>query len=84
MPSSLGSSTLDDHLDVHDLPIEQPRAFGAQKGLRRTLAQCVAWLRVRRARRLQHLCTVSYRFETPAELFARQYPSSYLQGFSGL
>jgi hypothetical protein len=44
----------------------------------------VAWLRVWRTHHRQHLCAVSHRFETPAELFARQYPSSYLQAFLGL
>ena len=84
MPSVLATSTLADHIDVHHLPTEPSRAYRAQKGFWRTLAQYVAWLRVRRAHRMQHLCAVSHRFETPAELFARQYPSSYIQGFSGL
>ena len=82
MPLVLATSTLVDHIDVHDLPTEPPRAGRAQQGFWRTLAQYVAWLRVRRARRMQHLCAVSHRFETPAELFARQYPSSYLQAYS--
>ena len=80
MPSALATLTCVDH--VHDLPTAPPRAHRARQGLWRILAQGVAWLRVRRARRMQHLCAVSYRFETPAELFARQYPSSYLLGFS--
>jgi hypothetical protein len=84
MPSVLDTSTFVDHMDVHALPAEPPRACRAQKGFWRTLAQPVAWFRVWRASRRQHLCAVSHRFETPAELFARQYPSSYLQGFSGL
>jgi hypothetical protein len=82
MPSVLATSTLVDHIDIHDLLTEPPRR--AQKGFWRTLAQYVAWLRVRRAHRMQHLCAVSHRFETPAELFVRQYPSSYLQAFLGL
>ena len=82
MPSVLATSTLVDHLDVHDLPTETPRARRVQQGLWRTLAQYVAWLRVRRTHRMQHLCAVSHRFETPAELFARQYPASYLQAYS--
>jgi len=82
MPSVLATSTLVDHIDIHDLPIEPPRAGRAQQGFWRTLAQYVAWLRVRRTHRMQHLCAVSHRFETPAELFARQYPSSYLQAYS--
>jgi hypothetical protein len=84
MPSVLATSTLVDHIDTHDLPIEPPRAHRAQQGFWRTLAQCMAWLRVRRTHRMQHLCAASYRFETPMELFARQYPSSYLQAYSGL
>jgi len=84
MPSVLATSTLVDHTNIHDLPIELPRARRAQQGFWRPLAQYVAWLRVRRTRRLQHLCAVSHGFETPAELFARQYPASYLQAFSGL
>lgn len=84
MPSVLATSTLVDHIDVHDLPTELPRARRAQKGFWRILAPYMAWLRARRTRRMQHLCAVSYRFETPAELFARQYPSSYLQAYSGL
>ena len=84
MPLVLATSTLVDHIDVHDLPTEPPRAGRAQQGFWRTLAQYVAWLRVRRTRRMQHLCAVSHRFETPAELFARQYPSSYLQAYSNL
>jgi hypothetical protein len=84
MPSVLTTSVLIDHINVRDLPAELPRAGKAQKGLWRTLAQYVAWFRVRRTRRMQHLCAVSYQFETPAELFARQYPSSYLQALSGL
>ena len=84
MPSVLATSTLVDHIDIHDLPIEPPRAHRAQKGFWRTLAQYVAWLRVRRTHRMQHLCAASHRFETPAELFIRQYPSSYLQAYSGL
>ena len=84
MPSVLATSTLVDHIDIHDLTTESPRACRAQKGFWRILTQYVAWLRVRRTYRLQHLCAVSHRFETPAELFARQYPSSYLQAFSGL
>ena len=84
MPSVLTTSALIDHIDVRDLPTELPRAGRAQKGFWRTLAQYVAWFRVRRTRRMQHLRAVSYRFETPAELFARQYPASYLQAFSGL
>ena len=83
MPSVLATSTFVDHIDVHDLPTEPPRTRRAQQGFWRTLAQYVAWLRVRRTRRMQHLCAVSHGFETPAELFARQYPSSYLLGFSG-
>jgi hypothetical protein len=84
MPLVLATSTLVDHLDVHDLPTEPPRTRRAQQGFWRTLAQYRAWLHARRIRRMQHLCAVSHRFETPAELFARQYPSSYLQAFSGL
>jgi hypothetical protein len=84
MPSVLATSIPIDHIDIHDLLTEPPRARRAQKGFWRTLAQYVAWLRVRRAHRMQHLCAVSHRFETPAELFVRQYPSSYLQAFSGL
>ena len=83
MPSVLAPSTLVDHLDVHDLPTAPPRARRAQQGLWRTLAQYVAWLRVRHTHRRQHLCAVSHRFETPAELFARQYPASHLLGFAG-
>lgn len=83
MPSVLATSTLVDHIDAHDLTAP-PRARRAQKGFWRPLAQYVTWLRVRRARRLQHLCAVSHQFETPVELFARQYPASYLQAFSGL
>ena len=82
MPSVLATSTLVDCIDVHDLPIEPPRARRAQQGFWRILAQSVAWLRLRRTHRLQHLCAISYRSETPAELFARQYPSSYLQAYS--
>ena len=84
MPSVLATSIPIDHIDIHDLPTEPPRARRAQQGFWRTLAQYVAWLRVRRTHHMQHLCAVSHRFETPAELFARQYPSSYLQAFSGL
>jgi hypothetical protein len=84
MPSVLATSIPIDHIDIHDLPTEPPRARRAQKGFWRTLAQYVAWLSVRRTHRMQHLCAVSHQFETPAELFARQYPSSYLQAFSGL
>jgi hypothetical protein len=84
MPSALATSTLVNHVDVHDFPIEQPRARRALRGFWRPLAQCVAWLRVRRTRRMQRLCAVSHQFETPAELFARQYPVSYLQAYSGL
>jgi hypothetical protein len=84
MPSVFATSTLVDDIDVHDLPTELPRARRAQQGFWRTVTQFVAWLRVRRTRRMQHLCAVSHRFETPAELFARQYPSSYLQAYSGL
>ena len=83
MPSVLATSTLVDCIDVHDLPIEPPRARRAQQGFWRLLAQYVAWLRVRRTRRMQQLCAVSQQFETPVELFARQYPASYLLGFSG-
>lgn len=84
MPSVLTTSALVDHIDVRDLPTESPRAGTAQKGLWRILAQYVAWFRVWRTRRMQHLCAVSYQFETPAELFARQYPASYLQAFARL
>ena len=84
MPSVLATSTLADHIALRDLPTELPRARTAPMGLWRPLAQYVAWLRDRRARRLQHLCAVSYRYETPAELFARHYPTSYLQAYSGL
>ena len=84
MPLILATSTLVDHIAVHDLPTESPRAPRAQQGFWRILAQYRAWLRVRRTRRMQRLCAVSHRFETPAELFARQYPSSYLQAYSGL
>lgn len=84
MPSVLATSALIDHIDVRDLPTKPPRAGSVQKGFWRLLTQYVAWFRVRRARRLQHLCAVSYHFETPTELFARQYPASYLQAFSGL
>jgi hypothetical protein len=84
MPSVFTTSTLIDHIDVRDLPTEPPRADRAQKGFWRILAQYVAWFRVRRARRMQHLCAVSYQFETPAELFARQYPGSYLQACSSI
>ena len=84
MPSVLATSALIDHIDVRDFTIESPRAGKAQKGFWPTLAQCVAWFRVRRTRRMQRLCAVSYQFETPVELFARQYPSSYIKGFSGL
>ena len=84
MPSFLATSTLVDHIDVHDLSTEPPRARRAQQGFWRTLASYVAWLRVRRTRHLQQLCAVSHRFATPVELFARQYPSSYLLGFSGI
>jgi hypothetical protein len=83
MPSVLATSTFVDHNDVHDLPTELPRTRRAQQGFWRTLAQHVAWLRVPRTRRMQHLCVVTHRVETPVELFARQYPSSYLLGFSG-
>ena len=88
MLSALTTSALIDHIDVRDnvrdLPTELPCVGRAQKGFWRTLAQYVAWFRIRRARRMQHLRAVSYQFETPAELFARQYPASYLQAFSGL
>ena len=83
MPLVLATTTLVDHIAVHDLPTEAPRARRTPQGFWRTLSQYVAWLRVRRTRHMQHLCAVSYRFETPAELFARQYPSSYFRGFSG-
>jgi hypothetical protein len=84
MPSVLATSTLADHIDVHHLPTELSRAYRAQKGFWRILAQCVAWLHARRIDRRQHLCAVSHQFETPVELFARQYPASYLLGFSSL
>ena len=79
MPSVLATSTLVDHLST-----APSRAHSAQKGLWRILEQGVAWLRLLRTHRMQHLCAASHGFETPAELFARQYPSSYLQAFSGL
>ena len=84
MPSVLATSIPIDHIDIYDLPTEPHRARRAQKVFWRTLAQYVAWFRVRRTHHMQHLCAVSHQFETPAELFARQYPSSYLQAFSGL
>jgi hypothetical protein len=84
MPSVFATSTLVDHVDVHDFSIEPPRTRKAPQRFWRPLAQYVAWLRVRRTRRMQHLCAVSHRFETPAELFARQYPTSYLQAYSSL
>jgi hypothetical protein len=84
MPSVLATSTLVDDIDVHDLPTEPLRVHRAQQGFWRTLTPFMAWLRVRRTRRMQHLCAISHRFETPAELFARQYPSTYLQAYSGL
>jgi len=56
----------------------------SRSGFWRILAQCVAWLHARRIDRRQHLCAVSHQFETPVELFARQYPASYLLGFSSL
>jgi len=84
MPSVLATSIPVDHIDLHDLTIEPPRAGRAQKGFWRILAQCVAWLHARRIDRRQHLCAVSHKFETRVELFARQYPASYLLGFSSL
>jgi hypothetical protein len=84
MPSVLTPSALVDHIDIHDLPAELPRTGTARKGFWPTLAQYVAWFRVRRTRHMHRLCAASYGFETPAELFARQYPASYLQALSGL
>lgn len=85
MPSVLATSTLVDHLDVHDLPTALPGARRAQKGFWHTLAQYIAWPRVQMSYRLQPADAVAYRrFETPQELFARQYPVSYAQGFSGV
>ena len=66
MPSVLGTSTLVDHMDVHDLPTEPPRACRAQEGLWRTLHSQWRGFCVWRASRRQHLCAVSHRFETPA------------------
>ena len=83
MPSALTSSTLLDHIDVHDFPTMPPRTHGARPAFWRTLAQYVAWPRLQKTDRQQHLCAVSQRCETPAELFARQYPASYLLGYTG-
>ena len=83
MPSALTSSTLLDHIDGHDFPTMTPRTRGARQGFWRTLAQYVPWSRVQKTYRRQHLCAVSQQVETPAELFARQYPASYLLGYAG-
>lgn len=82
MPSISATSTFVDHTDNRHTAL--PRADRPHKGFWRTLAQYVAWLRVRRVCHMQRLCAASHQFETPAELFARQYPASYLQAFSGL
>jgi hypothetical protein len=85
MPSVLATSTLVEHLDVHDLPTALPRARRARQGFWRTLVQHVAWLCVQRPHQMQLAYAVSHhRLETPEKLFVRQYPSSYLLGFSGV
>ena len=85
MPSVLAASTLIEHIKVHDLPTAPPRARRPRKGFWCALTQYVAWLRVRRSQRMQPSSAVSYHHpETPEQLFAQQYPSSYLLGFSGV
>ena len=84
MPSVLTTSTLIDHIDVHDLPITPPHVRGDQQGFWRTLAQHVAWPRVQKTYRRQHPYVVSRQLETPVELLARQYPTLYLHACLGV
>ena len=85
MPSVLATSTLVNHFDVHDLPTAPSRAGRALQGFWRTLTQYITWPRVQMSYRMHPAYAASYRrLETPEQLFARQYPGSYLQGLSGV
>ena len=82
MPSVLAISIPIDHIDIYDLPTEPHRTRRAQKGFWRTLAQYVAWFRVRRTHHMQHLCAVSHQLDRQSCLHSSTL--SYLQAFSGL
>jgi len=70
--------------EEHDLYDEQPQARAAYRGFWYTVVQYIRRHRVHTLQSTPSSSHVSlHPFETPVELWARQYPSLYLQAFAG-
>jgi len=77
-----------EYVDTHDFTIEtraQPQPRHARPGFWRTLAHTITqYLTPRRRERHAPVCSARQPFETPADLFARQYPNLYIRAFCGV
>ena len=86
MPSFIGAPELEiEHIDTHDLTIEQPQPRRARAGFWRTLAHRIAEFFTPAPRKqFASSCHAPRPFETPADLLARQYPNLYIRAFCGV
>jgi hypothetical protein len=87
MPSVMDAPELHEYVATHDLPIERelPQPRLARPGFWCTLVHQIA-PHLTSTPRQQHTssCHAPRPVETPAELFARQYPSLYLRALCGI
>ena len=88
MPSVMDAPELVEYVETHDLTIEtgeRPQPRRAHSGFWRSLAQKIARF-FTPTPRMQHAssCHAPRPFATPADQFARQYPTLYLRAYCGV
>jgi hypothetical protein len=88
MPSVMDAPELIEYSETHDLMIEtleRRQPHRTRPGFWRTLAHRITpYLTPTPRERHAPACNTRQPFETPADMLARQYPTLYLQAFSGI
>jgi hypothetical protein len=88
MPSVMDAPELVEYVETHDLTIEtlaQPQPRRARPGFWHTLGHRIAgYFTPAPRKQIASSCHAPRPVETPAELFARQYPTLYLRALSGV
>ena len=83
MPAVLDTPEVMDY-ETYDLPEAQPRVRPDCAGFWQTVAQYMRRPRVHRFHRTPSSRLPAHKFEAPADLLARQYPTLFIQAYAGI
>ena len=83
MPAVLDTPEVMDY-ETYDLPEAQPRVRPDRAGFWQMVMQSMRRRRVRRFHRTPSSRLPAHKFEAPADLLARQYPTLFIQAYAGI